>query len=495
MADNQIIADLQIHSKYSRAVSKNMVLPEIREWARKKGIGLVATGDWMHPLWFRELSSQLEEVSSGIYRVKRTYLSDGGEQSVGDEGSSIQHSEPVFLLSAEISSIYTQGGKQRRVHTLVFAPNFSAAQKINQELVRRGCNLSSDGRPIVGLSAREIAEISLSMDERCLVIPAHAWTPWFSLYGSKSGFDSIDECFGELSNKIFAVETGLSSSPAMNWRIRELEKRSIVSFSDAHSGPKLGREATVFRFRHQPQSHTSEVSLPGNARDSSTSEVNVTEFKYEDIYWAIASRFLGKNEGKLEIAYTIEFNPEEGKYHYTGHRACGVIQSPEETRQRGTTCHVCGKPLTVGVMHRVEELSRSVSGQSNNLEIQPVKKTSKVGVVGYYHPSDGKRPPYVMMVPLMEILGEVLHIGGGSQTVQNEYNTLISKFGSEFAVLLHTPLAELASFGGERLGDALQRVRDGSISIKPGYDGVFGTVRIWPESDQLQDGKEQMSLF
>jgi len=470
MEDSQIIADLQIHSKYSRAVSKNMVLPEIREWARKKGIGLVATGDWMHPLWFREISSQLEEVSSGIYRLKREYLSDGGEQSIGNEGSSVQQSEPLFFLSAEISSIYTQGGKQRRVHTLVFAPNFSAAQRINQELVRHGCNLSSDGRPIVGLSAKEIAEITLSTDERCLVIPAHAWTPWFSLYGSKSGFDSIVECFGDTAAKIYAVETGLSSDPAMNWRIGELEQRAVISFSDAHSGPKLGREATVFK------------------------TVN-SKFSYEDIYWAIASRFLGKNEGSLEIAYTIEFYPEEGKYHYTGHRACGVVQSPEETRQRGTTCHVCGKPLTVGVMHRVEELSQSASGQSNNQALQPIKKTSQAGVVGYYHPSDGKRPPYVMMVPLMEILGEVHHTGVGSKTVQNEYNKLISQFGSEFAVLLHTPLVELISFGGEGLGDALQRVRDGSISITPGYDGVFGTVRIWPESDQLHEGKKQMSLF
>ncbi|OGY21167.1 MAG: hypothetical protein A3A65_03400 [Candidatus Chisholmbacteria bacterium RIFCSPLOWO2_01_FULL_49_14] len=478
MDDSQIIADLQIHSKYSRAVSKNMVLPEIRGWARKKGIGLMATGDWMHPLWFRELSSQLEEVSSGIYRLKREYLSDGGEQSIGDEDSSIRHNEPLFLLSAEISSIYTQGGKQRRVHTLVFAPNFSAAQKINLELVRRGCNLSSDGRPIVGLSAKEIAEISLSTDERCLVIPAHAWTPWFSLYGSKSGFDSIAECFGDTAANIYAVETGLSSDPAMNWRIGELRQRAVVSFSDAHSGPKLGREATIFQFRHK-QSANSQVQ----------------SFTYDDVYQAIAERYLGKNQGKLQISSTIEFNPEEGKYHYTGHRTCGVVQSPEETRQRGTTCHVCGKPLTLGVMHRVEELSQRVNGQSNSQAIQPIKKTSKAGVVGYYHPSDAKRPPYVMMVPLMEILGEVHHTGSGSKTVQNEYNTLISQFGSEFAVLLHTPLAELASFGGERLGDALQRVRNGSISIKPGYDGVFGTVRIWPESDQLQEGKEQMSLF
>lgn len=453
----QVVADLQIHSKYSRAVSKNMVVPEIARWAAKKGIGLVATGDWMHAIWFRELVSQLEETSEGLYKVKSEYVS-----------SDFIVSEPLFLLSAEISSIYTQGGKQRRVHTLVFAPDFSTAEKIKQELTKRGCNLSSDGRPIVGLSARDVAEIALTVSERCLVIPAHAWTPWFSLYGSKSGFDSIEECFGDFADSIFAIETGLSSDPAMNWRIKELEKRAVVSFSDAHSGPKLGREATVFQFRHQP------------------SVISHQPFTYDDVYWAIAERFLGKNEGNLEIASTIEFYPEEGKYHYTGHRNCGVVQTPRETRKRGTACHVCGRPLTVGVMHRVEELSR-------NSKIEPVKKKSKGGVMGYYHPTDDTRPPYVMLVPLIEILSEVYSAGVGTKTVLKEYEKLISHFNSEFAILLKVTLNDLDRFGGGRLAEAIGKVREGLISIHPGYDGEFGVVKIWEEGDEEE--KEQMTLF
>lgn len=476
----QIIADLQIHSKYSRAVSKAMVLPEIRKWAIKKGIGLIATGDWMHTIWFREVVSQLEEAEEGLYRVKPEYRREmeGARIEPGNTSGWVVD-EPLFLLSAEISSIYTQGGKPRRVHTLIFAPNVAAAERINRELLARGCNLASDGRPIVGLSARDVAEIVLTVSDKCLVIPAHAWTPWFSLYGSKSGFDTIDECFGDIARSIWAVETGLSSDPAMNWRIRELERRAIVSFSDAHSGPKLGREATVFQFRHQP---------PATSRQP---------FSYDDIYWAIASRFLGKNEGKLEIAYTIEFYPEEGKYHYTGHRNCSVVQAPHETRSQGTTCHVCGKPLTVGVMHRVEELSRRGTSdtQPPEGERKPIEKKSDVGVVGYYHPTDETRPPYVMLVPLMEILGEVYEMGVGSKTVESEYHKLTTHFGGEFAVLLKANVAELRRVGGERLSDAVSRVRSGKITISPGYDGVFGTVRIWEEQGEKLTKTEQMGLF
>lgn len=463
----QVIADLQLHSKYSRAVSKNMVVHKIREWAIKKGIGLLATGDWMHTIWYRELVSQLEEASQGLFRVKKEYVSqDESDQSIGDS-SSID--EPLFLLSAEISSIYKQGGKQRRTHTLVFAPDFTVAEKINRELLKRGCNLSSDGRPIVGLSARDVAEIALSTDSKCLVIPAHVWTPWYSLYGSKSGFDSVEACFGDLSDSIFAVETGLSSDPAMNWSIEELERRTIISFSDAHSGPKLGREATVFQFRNKP------------------SVISHQSFSYDDVYWAIAQRFLGKKEGNLEIAYTVEFYPEEGKYHFTGHRKCGVVQSPTETREQGTTCHVCGKPLTVGVMHRVQELS--------NEPIKPVKKKSKAGVVGYYHPTDETRSPYVMLVPLMEVLSEVHKCGVTTKTVDNEYNKLIKNFRNEFAVLLKTSLEDLERSGGERLAQAIKKVREGSIFIKPGHDGVFGEVKIWTEEGKEAAKTKQMGFF
>lgn len=453
MRDLQIIADLHLHSKYSRAVSREMIIPEMSKKADMKGIDLLGTGDWFHSVWMKQIQADLGEWSEGIYQSKEN-----------PEGAK-------FLLSAEISNIYSQGGQQRRVHTLVLAPNFAVAERVNQELLKKGCNLSSDGRPIIGLTLKELVELVLSVNERCMLIPAHVWTPWFSLYGSKSGFDSIKECFAEHENRIYAVETGLSSDPAMNWRIGELEKRAIVSFSDAHSAAKLGREATVF----------------------SKSKSKSKTFTYGDVYWAIAERFLGKNEGNLEIAYTVEFYPEEGKYHYTGHRNCSVVQSPEETGKRGTTCHVCGRPLTVGVMHRVEELSNQAIKQSGKRVIEPDKKKSKAGVMGYYHPIDKTRPPYVMLVPLMEILGEALNLGVSSKKVFNEYRKLISYFKGEFTVLMKTSLDELGDVGGERLAEAVKKVREGSISIQPGYDGVFGQVRIWEEEQEEEE--EQMALF
>jgi uncharacterized protein (TIGR00375 family) len=433
----QVIADLQLHSKYSRAVSKDMVIPVMAAWGRRKGIDLLATGDWTHSLWMVELQANLEEVSEGIFRSKA------------------DPSGAKFLLSTEISSIYTQGGRVRRVHTLIFAPNFSVARKINGELLKRGCNLSSDGRPIVGLSCKQLAEIVLAVDEKCLLIPAHCWTPHFALYGPRSGFDSIEECFGEFSNQIFAVESGLSSDPAMNWRIKELERRAIVSFSDAHSPMKLGREATVFTGDHN--------------------------FTYNDIYGAIAERFTGKNEGRLKIDYTIEFYPEEGKYHYTGHRNCGVKGSPG-------LCPKCGRPLTVGVMDRVEQLAQGGI-------IEPIKKLDKNGVVVNYHPTDETRPPYVMMVPLAEILAQVYEVGVGSKQVQSEYERLIGQLKGEFQVLLATSIEKLIGLGGEKLAEAVDRVRRQDISIDPGYDGEYGKVEIWGESSQLSVNSEQMGLF
>lgn len=461
----EVIADLQLHSRFSRAVSQEMVIPKISAWAARKGIGLVATGDWTHPLWASELKANLEEAADGLYRVKE----ENPDRA------------PLFLLSTEISSIYTQAGQQRRVHTLLFAPDFAVMEKISDGLRARGANLLSDGRPIVGLSAREVAEIALSASERCLVIPAHVWTPWFSLYGSNSGFDSIEECFGEFAESIYAIETGLSSDPAMNWRIEELDNRSIVSFSDAHSGPKLGREATVF-------------------------EVEEGELSYESIRQAIAAGPVARHlhrappVNKLgapameahrrappapHIAYTIEFYPEEGKYHYTGHRDCRVKQSPEETKELGTTCPVCGKKLTLGVMHRVEELASRGA-------IEPEVKVGEAGVNFYHHPQGG-RPPFASLVPLHEILAEALEAGVGTQTVADEYNKLVSHFGGEFAVLLKAPLEELASVGGEKVAEGIRRVRSGKIAVDPGFDGVFGQVKIWAEVKK--ETEKQMSLF
>ena len=447
----ELIADLQLHSKYSRAVSKNMDLSEIVSWARRKGIDLVATGDWMHTLWFREIQSQLEEVSEGIYQLKVESQKSKVAVGPGDQG------EVKFLLSAEISSIYTQGGKSHRVHTLVFAPDFAIAERINAELLKRGCNLASDGRPIVGLSARDIAEIAFSVSQRCLVIPAHAWTPWFSLYGSKSGFDSIDDCFGDLAGSIFAVETGLSSDPLMNWRISELQRRAIVSFSDAHSGPKLGREATVFQEKN------------GMTND----KLQMTNFEYNDIYWAIAERFLGRNEGKLQIASTIEFYPEEGKYHYSGHRNCKVIRGPEDLIKEGNKCNVCKRNLTEGVLYRVQQLC-------GNLPIESKVKISPSGIKWY---TDKKKthPPYVKIVPLNEIISEAVSSTVFSQKVQEIFKSLCREFGSEIEVLLKVPISEIEEQVGDRVAAGIDKVRKGELEIDPGYDGEYGRVKILKE--------------
>jgi len=434
----KVIADLQIHSRFSRAVSPQMTVPVISEWAAKKGIGLVATGDWTHPIWLRELQSTLQESGDGIYKAK-----DAPQDS------------PKFLLSTEVSSIYTQGGKGRRIHTLIFARNFETVEKINKELTLRGANLLSDGRPIVGLTAKAIAEIALGVSADCLVIPAHAWTPYYSLYGSISGFDSIEECFEELSPSIYAIETGLSSDPAMNWRIAELTARRIVSFSDAHSPAKIGREATVFE---------------------------MDEVSYEGVRKAIMG------EKGAEIAYTIEFYPEEGKYHYTGHRNCKIVYSPNETRKMGTICPVCGRQLTVGVMSRVESLATQ--------DVETKSRLDEFGV-RWIGDKEGKRPPYAMMVPLTEILAEALEAGTGSQKVLTAYDQLTSSLGGEFGVLLETPLADIERVAGARVAEGVSLVRKGDIVIEPGYDGVFGKVGIWKEAEEKNedDSGDQGMLF
>jgi len=433
----EVIADLHIHSKYSRAVSPQMVIPEIAKWAKKKGLGLVGAPDWTHPLWLRELERDLVEIEEGVFVYKED-----------PEG-------PRFLLVTEISSIYSQDGRGRRIHTLFFAPSFSVVESINERLRARGVKLMSDGRPVTGLSVRELAEIVFSVSKDCLVVPSHLWTPWFGTYGDRGGFNSIKEAYGDLADQIFAIETGHSSDPAMNWRVGELDSRTILSFSDAHSLPKMSREATVFEIE------------------------DIKKLRYEDIRKAVINN---------KITYTIEFYPEEGKYHYTGHRNCGVKQSPGETKKLGEICSVCGRPLTVGVMHRVEELAtRTVD------EVKTKVVEIGEGVQGIEW---NNRPPYVRLVPLMEILSEVLGSGFSSQTVENEYNRLTEYFGSEFGILLKIPLKEMAKIGGERLAEAMDRVRKGDIFIDPGYDGVFGKVKIWPLADARgEPSKEQMALF
>lgn len=458
----KIVADLHLHSKYSRAVSFNMTLENMAIWAAKKGINILATSDWTHPLWFVELSQKLEEDGSGLLKLKTTgYSLQSTEQSeisnsVVSRQSALDKQEVRFLLSCEISSIYSQEGKVRRIHNLIFVPILETANKINKELQTRGANLRADGRPIIGLSSKNLAELVLEIDERALIIPAHIWTPWFSLYGSNSGFDSIDQCFGDMSKYIYGIETGLSSDPAMNWRIAELDSRTILSFSDAHSLPKMAREATVFELE----------------------DVN-----YDCLYKAIRS---SSEIGKNRVAFTIEFFPEEGKYHFTGHRNCNVSYSPKDTN--GKLCPVCGKPLTIGVMQRIEDLA------TRSEQDVVIAKDD----LGFVKSQSLNRPAYKMLVPLIEILAEALSAGQNTKTVLDEYDKLINSFGSELSVLIKTPLGELEKITNNRVVEAILKVRNGEIVIEPGFDGVFGTVKIWQDDKGVvkeEDDQSQLTLL
>lgn len=435
----QVIADLEVHSKYARAVSSSMTVPVISEWARKKGIDLVGTGDFTHPMWLRELEANLEEAGEGVYRFKKW------------EGGDVK-----FLLTSEVSCIYTHEGKGRRVHLMVYLPSFDSVHKFNKGLTERGANLFSDGRPIIGLTLAQVAEIALSANEHALIIPAHVWTPWFGFYGHMSGYNSLLEAFGDLEKHIPAVETGLSSDPAMNWRINELSNKRIVSFGDAHSPQKLGREATVFE-------------LP--------------EISYENVWKALWG------EKGSHISYTIEFYPEEGKYHYTGHRKCNVVYSPKEARKMGMTCPVCGRNLTMGVMGRVEALASE--------DIETKAKIDKLGS-RWISDKQSKNPPYVMLVPLLEIIAEALGVGVNTKTVTEAYDGIIDNFASEFEVLLKTPIDQMKGKVDAKVIDGIKKVRSGDIYIKPGYDGIFGTLKIWSSGSYASEDKkegEQNTLF
>lgn len=417
-------------------------------WGTKKGLDILSTGDWTHPLWRREIKQELVEDSEGIFRFK-------------DD----KNFKTRFILSVEISSIYSQNGNVHRIHNLVFSPSIEVSEKIAAELVKRGCNVSSDGRPIVGLSSIALMELIYSIDQNVLLVPCHAWTPWFALYGSNSGFDSIEECFGKYADKIYGVETGLSSDPYMNWQIKELEGRSLISNSDAHSMAKMGREATVFVPKREP--------LDG-------------VITYKDITDAIKQA----PEGRLKIGYTIEFYPEEGKYHYTGHRNCNFVQDPKQTREDGNICPVCHRPLTVGVMHRVEELAKLTKFPDE------VSKLNPNGVKWIIDPSR-KHPPFVKLVPLNEIIAESLHSTVSSQKVKDLYDELCVKFGSELNVLLKTPVHDLEKEAGPRVAEGVGKVRSGNIVILPGFDGQYGIVKIWDDkktSEKQAETKDQLGI-
>ena len=456
----ELVLDLHLHSRYSRAVSQRMNIQNMYLWGRKKGINVLSVTDFTHPLWFSEAKRFLEEMNPGIFKLKEegTILSELGSLS------SKEFLGPYFMLSTELSSIYTENGMPHRIHNLVFSPNFETVEKINKELLNRGFNLSSDGRPILGISARNLAELLFSIDQKIAIIPCHVWTPWFSLYGSRSGYDRLGDCFGEFAKYIFAVETGLSSDPSMNWRIKELESRSVVSFSDAHSLEKMGREATILKPKEKGKIKNADIT-----------------------YSNILNAFVRGKERVFNIGYTIEFYPEEGKYHYTGHRSCGISYSPDDDKTKGTNCPVCKRELTVGVMHRVEDLATS---DSSNFTIEK----DNFGVVWMKDPK-GERPPYVSLVPLLEVLSESLKSGVATATVLTVFDRLVSHFGSEHEVLFRSELEKIRELAGNKVAEGIQKVRSRNISINPGFDGEYGKVSIWGEEDETQKSvKTQMGI-
>ena len=407
------VADLHIHSSYARSTSPQLTLANLAAWARLKGIHLLATGDFTHPVWREELRTKLEEEPGGLFRLK------------GRPEDNVR-----FVLGTEVSCVYPQAGRTRRVHLLLFAPGFEAVERLCRALAPWG-KLASDGRPTLGLSARGVVEVALEADPRCLVVPAHAWTPWYSVFGSKGGFDSLADCFGDMLLHITAVETGLSSDPAMNWRVPELDGMAIVSFSDAHSLANLGREATVLD------------GQPG----------------YEGLRQALSSP-----DG---VAYTVEFFPAEGKYHYDGHRRCGICQSPAETVRQGQRCPRCGRTLTLGVAYRLEALAaREEAVQAED---------------GFLTDPEGKRPPFRRLVPLREVLAEALGRGAGTKGVQSLFSRLVQEVEPELELLQRAPLERIASVAGERVAEGIGRVRRGQMTVQLGYDGVYGKVRIWGE--------------
>ena len=410
-------ADLHIHSKYSRATSKDCDLEHLAMWAQKKGLSLIATGDFTHPAWFNEIKEKLIPDGSGAYRLKPEI-----EKQIFTNGNPVR-----FILSVEISTIYKKGDRTRKVHHVVFVPDIETAQNFRQKLDAIG-NINSDGRPILGLDSRNLLETALEAGEGTFIIPAHIWTPWFSVLGSKSGFDSIEECYGDLADNIFAVETGLSSDPEMNWRVSKLDKFRLVSNSDAHSPSKLAREATVFD----------------------------TNPDYYSIMNALKT-------GKGYVG-TVEFFPEEGKYHEDGHRKCNICMTPEETKKLNGICPVCGRPMTIGVLNRVCELA----DRDNNNTFKP----QTAGEV-------------YSLVPLPEIISEILGVGPASKSVTKEYERLISKFGSEFSILREVPAEDLSK-DFPLLGEGISRLRKGQVIKHAGYDGEYGVIRLFEENELVK---------
>ncbi|HXQ67749.1 MAG TPA: UvrD-helicase domain-containing protein [Alphaproteobacteria bacterium] len=413
-------ADLHVHSKYSRATSRDCDLEHLAYWAARKGIGVVATGDFTHPAWRAELKEKLLPAEPGLFRLRHDL-----ESAVAERLPPVCRSAVRFMLSVEISTIYKKGERTRKIHHLLYAPDFDSADRIAARLARIG-NIASDGRPILGLDSRHLLEIMLEASNQAFLVPAHIWTPWFAVLGSQSGFDSILECYGDLAHHIFALETGLSSDPAMNWRLSFLDRYRLVSNSDAHSPAKLGRETTLF-----------------------DSELD---------YFAIR-RALETGEGYVG---TVEFFPEEGKYHLDGHRKCGARLSPKETREAGGRCPVCGERVTVGVLHRVEALA-----DRSEDEVVPPPTAGEVA----------------SLVPLPEVLSELASTGPASLTVERSYDRLVASLGPELAILQAVPLDDIARADSSLLAEAIARLRAGQVIREAGYDGEYGVIRLFEAAE------------
>ncbi len=408
------IIDLHIHSKYARATSKYFELAEIAKWSAIKGVDIVACGDFTHPAWFKELENNLVEVNdSGLYTLR-------------DSESKVK-----FILATEIACIYRQNDQTRRVHLCILMPSLEAVEKFNQALLEHGAKLASDGRPILGMSAKRVLEIMLQVDERAMMIPAHIWTPWFAVFGSKSGFDSLQECFEDLTEHIKVVETGLSSDPQMNWQLSQLNSLTLVSNSDAHSGPNIGREANVF---------------------------DLAEICYDEIVSIL------KKKDQKKFLYTIEFFPENGMYHFDGHRACGFSCSPTETKKLKNICPKCHRQLTIGVANRVESLA--------DIEIDQIDISQHI--------------PYKSIMPLPDLIANYFGITSTSKKVQSIFFDIIQKAGNEFKVLLDLDLSELNKLMPENLAQGIIKMRENKVTLIPGFDGQYGRVEIFSSKEQLE---------
>lgn len=449
----ELVLDLHLHSRFSRAVSPRMNLSNMYIWGRKKGINVLSVTDFTHPAWFKEAASQLIEKNEGIYALKSESQIEDATKLPNREGSVGMY----YIWSTEVAAIYTENGKSHRIHNLIFSPNMETCEKINKAFTSRGINLTADGRPILGISTRNLCEMLFEINPKITIIPCHVWTPWFSLYGSRSGYDRIVDCFGEFAPRIFAIETGISSDPSMNWRIPELNTRSIVSFSDAHSLEKMGREATVLRALNREP-------------------ITNNQLTYDNIL----NGLVRGRERVFKMAYTIEFYPEEGKYHYTGHRNCGISYSPADDKNKGTLCPKCGRELTVGVMHRVEDLAKS---PENNFTFE---KDSN-GVV-WVKDGEGLRPPSVSLVPLLEILAEAYKTSPNAQKILALYDVMVNTLGSEHEILLRETLENIRKLAGSEIAQGIEKVRNRDIAIIPGFDGEYGKVSIWSE-DKGDSGK------